>query len=245
MPVVTTYIQGGLGNQMFQIAIALCVGWRDNCEVIFKKIDQTDNSITKRVSYWDSVFHRVKSDENFNLPEYRIHEHHNHIFMDIPRITIDSTLFGFFQTSRYFYGFGERLKSVFSMTEKQQEWVQKLSLDNVVGVHVRRTDYVKLGWTLPSDFYKKCLDMEECKGKKVLVFSDDLDWCKEYFGDKVSYFEGYSDIENFYALSSCGVIVMANSTFSWWAAYLSKAVVIAPKSGWFNDDISEKGWIVV
>jgi hypothetical protein len=91
--------------------------------------------------------------------------------------------------------------------------------------------------------------------KNVLVFSDDIEWTKTTFVDKnFKIIEGEPDYMDLYIMSMCTNNIIANSTFSWWAAWLNKnpdKLVIAPKN-WFSDDYEHdidelipKSWITL
>jgi hypothetical protein len=74
--------------------------------------------------------------------------------------------------------------------------------------------------------------------RKFVVFSDDMEFAKKYFeGDKFSFDESENDIESFNKLASCDGHIIANSSWSWWAAYLSPnhGKIIVPKR-WFADE---------
>ena len=115
-----------------------------------------------------------------------------------------------------------------------------------VAIHVRRAAnpinpdepeyyensfYVNLWET---DYYEKA--MAEFPGASFLVFSDDIEWCKKQpiFG-KCDFSEG-DELTDFNRMAGCRGIIMANSSFSWWAAYLSTGKVIAPSyDKWYCD----------
>jgi hypothetical protein len=107
---------------------------------------------------------------------------------------------------------------------------------DMVGVHVRRGDYVNNNFYVdltetPYYFDAMALFPKE----KFLIFSDDIEWCerqKLFKGQEFS--KGKTDVEDMNLLAGCKGIIMANSSFSWWSAYLSSAKVIAPKE-WFRD----------
>lgn len=76
---------------------------------------------------------------------------------------------------------------------------------------------------------------------KFLVFSDDIPWCKEQEIFKDCEFSVGTEIEDLNRMASCQGIIMANSSFSWWAAYLSKARVVAPSyQRWYTDGDSNR-----
>jgi hypothetical protein len=84
-------------------------------------------------------------------------------------------------------------------------------------------------------------------GRKFLVFSDDIAFAKMYFeGDKFAFDESENDIDAFNRMASCDSQIIANSSFSWWAAYLnpnhSKKVVAPGVDKWFADGIKRVGY---
>jgi len=100
-----------------------------------------------------------------------------------------------------------------------------------VGLHVRRGDYVGVPThhtDLASTKYyfmalRKMKDLLHYDNINVIVFSDDIDFCKEYFKDQsLIYYAPVTDpVTDLFTLSLCDHFVIANSSFSWWAAYLS------------------------
>ena len=120
------------------------------------------------------------------------------------------------------------------------------SLDQVA-IHVRRGKnpihasepaysdnpfYVDLSKT---DYYERAMEM--FPNEKFLVFSDDIEWCKQQdlFKDW-AFSEGNDEVTDMNLMASCKGVIMANSSYSWWAAYLSKGKVVAPKK-WYSDGI--------
>lgn len=103
-----------------------------------------------------------------------------------------------------------------------------------VGIHIRRGDYVDLGWQLPEDYYARSLHSmtENYNGFTLFVFSDDLEWCREHaqelglsYADKIVYVSGNTK-ENSYIdmqlMSMCENLVMSNSAFCYLAALMNK-----------------------
>lgn len=109
-----------------------------------------------------------------------------------------------------------------------------------VSIHVRRGDYVKNKFYTDlweTGYYDRA--MELFPHDTFLVFSDDIEWCKEHFkGNRFEFFHG-TEIEDMNVMAGCKSNIIANSSFSWWAAYLnpnSNRKVIYPKS-WYSDGI--------
>ena len=75
--------------------------------------------------------------------------------------------------------------------------------------------------------------MEQFPNDKFLIFSDDMDWCKRNFIGDFKFHEG-NELEDFSAMSRCKGHIIANSSFSWWAAYLGGGKTVAPQK-WFSN----------
>jgi hypothetical protein len=74
-----------------------------------------------------------------------------------------------------------------------------------------------------------------------LIFSDDIQWCKNHFiGNEFTFIEGFEDWEDLILMSLCDANIITNSTFSWWARWLSKnnEMTVAPNK-WFNYNSNE------
>ena len=119
------------------------------------------------------------------------------------------------------------------ITEEVYDVLCDILHDNfdAIGVHVRRGDYLKLGWALDMDYYKRAMDFIKSKldDPKFYVFTDDVEYCENNFpGCRII---SIGPVEDFYLMSMCGGFnIIANSTFSWWAAFLNhrKRGVIQP-----------------
>ncbi len=139
----------------------------------------------------------------------------------------------------------------------------KMSSENAVSIHIRRSDYlegnskVSLGEVCTLDYYKNAIKYlhNRNRASTVYFFSDDMQWVKEnlVLKDAVyverEMFDAYEDWYDMYLMSLCKDNIIANSTFSWWGAWLNQnpdKVVIAPKV-WNNlcdyQDICPPDWV--
>lgn len=245
--VVTRNI-GRLGNNMFQIA----------------------NSIgyAKRYGYtwasdaWGGVSEPYSSIHQTypNLPKehfgsgVRFHEHNNE-FCQLHRMHKDDCHFdyhphpdlgpnvsftGFYQSYKYFENAEEEVKKVFELPH----WKE---YEDYVSIHVRRGDYVQYSGSFPPitvDYVERALGkLIHLNPIKLIVFSDDIAWCKQnmsHWTGIVEFSECRTDRQDLEIMASCRHHIIANSTFSWWAAYLGhnpERIVIAPsckRGSWFG-----------
>lgn len=151
---------------------------------------------------------------------------------------------GWFQSEKYFKYYRSLLLRELTPKKKiviNKELRQILEKDDTVSIHVRRGDYKKYGSMLPLQYYKKAYRRIRDEGDfTYMIFSDDLEWVKDNFGfiNKkylVNEDGRLKDYEELMIMSRCHHNIIANSTFSWWGAWLNvhkDKVVIAPKR-WF------------
>jgi len=174
---------------------------------------------------------------------------------------------GYWMSYKYFKDYEDIIKKDFTIRKEKLERVQYLADEinncNSVAVHVRCGDkmeakYLKLYGELSASYYKSGIEyITEKKGNLHLyVFSDDIEMAKNYLPVNVpcTYVSKYiskSAIEDFYLITQCKNVIMANSTFSWWAAYLnshSDKIVVTPER-WYNissydyKDIYYPSWV--
>lgn len=177
----------------------------------------------------------------------------------------NTMLIGYWQTEKYFLAIKNILIKDFKFPGERNDNKQKI-LDIIkkrqsVSVHVRRGDYFnnnqvnEIHGNCGLEYYLTALDI--IKGKiqnpQIFIFSDDLDWVKENmdFGERVIYVEGLEAGDDMFLMTQCNHNIIANSSFSWWGAWLNPnpgKVVIAPLK-WFNtnvknaEDIIPESWV--
>lgn len=133
----------------------------------------------------------------------------------------------YLQDPKYFEGFEDEIRSLYS---------QGVEAIDMVSVHIRRTDYVNNPFYVnlcETDYYNQA--MNQFSDEKFLIFSDDREFCKTAFPG-IQIFDGKTDIEDFNAMAGCKGHIIANSSFSWWAAFVGGGKVVAPKQ-WYSDGV--------
>ncbi|MFY0651320.1 MAG: alpha-1,2-fucosyltransferase [Cyclobacteriaceae bacterium] len=271
---VISKIQGGLGNQLFQFAAAKSLSLNKKVPLILdiSHYKQRHNqSITNRSFLLDKIINSpIIYSHNWRVRLHKsINRYQDYIEKDfgyspqINNVPDNVTLNGYFQSEKYFaHNTAAICNSINSLYEANGQ-LESPS----IGVHVRRGDYLTntiaynvLG-PLDIEYYIKGLNRLEKalnipkESMRIKVFSDDLDWCKQAF----TFLHGHEfinsgdPIKDLNLMSQCDHQIIANSSFSWWAAWLNKnveKVVIAPQS-WFKDttksinDLLPRGWITL
>ena len=166
---------------------------------------------------------------------------------------------GFWQTEKYFLDIEDTLRKDLSFREqptgKNAEWMEKIKGCHAVSVHIRRGDVItvaktnKLYGTITNDYYRDAIQkmIEFNKDSVFFFFSDDMEWVKENIKTSYPsyYIDGNDDAHNYEDLrlmSSCNNHIIANSSFSWWGAWLNpdkNKKVIGPVNWMSTRDISE------
>ena len=288
-------IMGGLGNQMFQYAFGKALEAKTGRRVIYDNswFEEAQkwivNQETKETKYGVvvrdynlDIFKNI--DINF-ATEKQLHKCKNKVvetkefIYDEDLITIKkpSHFEGYFQNEGYLKDIKDRLKKEFQFPEIEkdnefnQNWLKKIKeCESPIFIHVRRGDYLNLGWGLSTEYYKKAIEYikDQVKNPTFFVFGQD---CEEYIKNEFGVNEGINGVnkENpseFYIIGEnnsknkqdwkdialmleCKHAIIANSTFSWWGAWLGKAnngIVIAP-TPFINgkDDIICEKWVKI
>ncbi len=140
---------------------------------------------------------------------------------------------GFWQSYKYFEEFRESLLLELTLKDHSPEALAKRLPQQgpCVAIHVRRTDYLeddRYGF-LGEEYYSTALRFlgERLENPCFMVFSDDIDWCRQHLqtGEQTHYISsasGLADYEELYLMSLCSHQVIANSSFSWWGAWLNR-----------------------
>ncbi len=147
---------------------------------------------------------------------------------------------GFFQSDFYINQTPERpllqLKKKY-VNEFEQYFGELFKQEKTIVVHIRRTDYLTYGKrdiSLPAEYFKKCLaGLGNIDSYQVIFVSDDMEFVKNEFPAKPNYiFTANNEIIDFQIIKNADIAIISNSTFAWWACYLSdkKQQVYAPKN---------------
>lgn len=144
------------------------------------------------------------------------------------------------QSPEHFAGHEDYIKEVFSegITPHQEPFVS---------LHVRRGDYVKhpmFEQLWATDYYDRAM-AQFPRDSKFLIFSDDIEWCRrKWSGTQFQFSWGRNEIEDMNIMAGCQHNIIANSSFSWWGAYLNpnpNKIVVYPKA-WHTDGIVRVGF---
>ena len=250
MTVAFNYLgkMGQLGNQMFQFAATLGVARYTGVTYTIPNhdevlIDGLGNRL--RIELFD-CFDIKPENTGILKTDYVVREKG---FEFDPSVLssreVDYTLHGFFQTEKYFKHCARELREQFSfknyIVDECNDIIEEC-FDNPIALHIRRGDYlINSGnhYNHSLDYYEKALKKFDAN-RQVVIFSDDSKWCMEqelFSDDRFLVSDATGPYHDLYMMTQCSDFIIANSTFSWWGAWLAnKGKVIAPKK-WFGPNL--------
>lgn len=258
----TCELGGGLGNQLFMIFNTIRYAHEHDLSFWFKYTTSFPSNTT-RYPYWDTLFTNLLlfvKDQPYD--QNAVYMKEDHLFSTTNPVVLQ----GYFQRPKYFKEYYTKIYSLIGVDEKKQHVLKKLgcALDlNATSLHFRLGDYKKYQQCHPIlqyDYYQKSVEriVNDTHCTNFLYFYEDED--REYveatiqrLKDELRQFDltftsskpfGLDDWEEMLLMSMCKHHIIANSTFSWWGAYLNsnefKKVIYPEKWFGFVEDMSER-----
>ncbi len=295
--VIIVRIFGGLGNQMFQFAVAKSLA--ENCGAILKlDINSYKNPVKSETPrQWElGIFQNIgegfssRGEVNTIVPQFknpiarrlyrfvisRIGSLNRNYLLDrsfsfrpiktrSDKVYID----GYWQSYKYFNTNENLIRRQFNLSYLESElslqpFITVIKTSCSVSLHVRRGDYIsnlnakRFNGVCNISYYQRAIETIRSIQKDnlhIFVFSDDIEWCKKnlVLTDKHAFVNSNSVAGDLYLMSICKHNIIANSTFSWWGAWLNsneQKIVVAPKE-WHkghiigSDDLLPANWIKI
>lgn len=267
---------GGLGNQMFEYAFYLSLRYKNPFAVYAFDTSASDSS--HNGYELDRVFYIDSSREcNRYAFLYKLERHHYVDFTEVSEenaIVYESNVYskiwhshiyiGYWQTEKYFKHITTIVRNAFRFREellsKKTKQMMRIIREskNAISLHVRRGDYVGIGntKTFGMEYYDAAVKKmrEKYKDATLFVFSDDPEWVRKNLLYEnmmvVDWNIGKDAWQDMYLMSQCQHNIIANSSFSWWGAWLNSnpdKIVVAPKK-WMTwepeqSDIIPNSWL--
>ena len=234
---------GRLGNQMFQYAslrgIAANRGYDfgippSNFENVWSdhqlfEVFELPHLPKNNIKLLDRGCSPVAKERTFGFDEPLFNQCPNEI-----------SILGFFQTEKYFRKISDSIREDFTFRSHILEPCKEMmsGVDNPISLHIRRTDYLTDNnhTTLDLDYYEKALGEFE-DDRPVIVFSDESSWCQEqeiFSDDRFLISESEDNAIDMCLMSLCTGHIIANSSFSWWGAWLSNSKKVVAPVKWFG-----------
>jgi hypothetical protein len=280
---------GGLGNQLFQIFTTISYALKTNNEYKFLNIKTLGGEgTTLRYTFWDTFLKNLQPTLTNEFPDLVFLKQENFEYKEIPFSLIKNRnvcIHGYFQSYKYIEEKFDIIYQLLGIEERKKEVFLKLDADykkdfhNAISMHFRLGDYKKYAYfhpILPPSYYEKSIQniLENNKGidiKNVFYFCEEEDletveqtilYCKNHFPQLnfIKIPNDFQDWEQMLIMSECKHHIIANSSFSWWGAYLGYQILNQDKpnklvcypSLWFvptakenTKDLYPKDWIKI
>lgn len=271
-------LAGGLGNQLFQYAFARRICVKNNIPFLLFNTDSYEdeslgrtfglrhmnikgseikNRQVKKIFSRNSKYNRIVS----ALHLYEQIEENGFVLQQIERKTgFLTSVTGYWQSASYFNDIRALLLKEILPTQipTYPGWIKE---QTTVAIHVRRTDYLqeaRYGF-LGSLYYARAISYMKSQFTNPLfiVFSDDMEWCRQEFKEEDFLFfddkAWHADYLQLHLMSKCTHQIIANSTFSWWGAWLnsrSDKIVLRPSTPFLEKKLQyeahyPEAWIAI
>ncbi len=254
---VVANLSGGIGNQMFQYAAAYAYAKEHNKTIVVSDwpvdLIRAFNLYFLRFRKNDTCFYPA-------MPKGRRKEISAKLSrgQDVSGFLTDPDIIqisGYFQNERFFKKYAADIRELFTFSEPFPIETEKLKSEiesrNAVSIHIRRGDYVYYNYHLMSDgYYKRAMKYiaRRVDNPHFYIFSDDIDWVEKNmkFNYPHTFVKSNRERDSYwdmYLMSLCKHNIIANSTFSWWGAWLNKhpdKIVISPDVWGFIKDTPQK-----
>lgn len=275
---ITCNLMGGLGNQIFQIFTTISYAIKSRNKFKFLNVSTLGSgSTTIRYTFWNSFFSKLQPFliDNISQPIHVIREK-DFTYNELPiyeMVGRDCLIYGYFQSYKYFHENYEIICRIIGLGKMKDELLKKLNLNdeylkNCISMHFRLGDYKKIQEFHPLatyEYYRNSLNFIKNKTSEtynILYFCEDIDIDdvmitinrleKEF--PQYIFIRGENileDWEQMLFMSCCHHNIIANSSFSWWAAYFNfwPDKIICYPSIWFGEkannntkDLCPKEW---
>jgi hypothetical protein len=252
---IVTKIRGGLGNQLFTYAAGRSLALENDTDLLLdiswyaaggREFLLDEFCIEGSISRQD---HSGSADGvGLNQPQWNFE-------LGFRQPDQDRFISGWWQSERFFEPNAETIKQDLQprdqdVTRHAKTLTDQYRVDNgaLVSIHCRRGDYVHLSaqdkfHLIGAGYYDRAKSVFP-SSTRFIVFSDDPEWCEDNLADSRTRVVDVKDpVLSFVAMQSCDHHIIANSTFSWWAAWLSETedtiVVTPPQQQWFGSELAK------
>jgi hypothetical protein len=251
-PIITVELCGGFGNQLFQFCNAINIALDNDTLIEFKMVDRKRKFGLERLGINESLLYRPKI-SNFeelhviHQDNYRksagtcLFQEKKFTYQAPPKISRDTRIVGYFQTPKYFVKYNSHLVNylrskleISQHSHSNDELVAHIRLGDMAHNHSTRAFH----GIVSEEYLLQARNLLGSDGPLTIVSESIHDVKKFYprFSKEARDIRNGSLLDDFRFLSKAKHLIISNSTFSWWAAYLSEAHVVAPTQ-WFSPEV--------
>ncbi len=263
---LTIKLQGGLGNQLFMIFATIAHAIEYKQPVIFSKHIYTDPNTTLRHTYWDTILSRLRYLTAIASKQFKVYAYPQHHYVKISPQKGNYCLDGYFQSYKYFQKYQEQIYTLLKLHAQRMKIKQryigyfrtssKVPVKNIISLHFRIGDYKLPKFSgfhniMTMDYYiaaiREIINQLKNRHLAILCFGEKQDtfvinkkiaYLQKTFPTCLFYLCDHQipDWQQLLLMSCCQHHIIANSSFSWWGAYINdypKKIVCYPER-WFG-----------
>jgi len=237
---ISVHLKGGLGNQLFQLGFLDYIRYKSDRQIYLSDL-KSPETIHSKEQYFESIFQEWKIFYKQTAGSY-IHE--------TPTMCIEEDIgnicyVGYFQNYTYI----QPIKDSFIKKLKFNEKILNKYPDihKKTFIHIRGGDYLTVPYhdVCTKEYYEEAM---KHFNTDFVIFTNDISYAFEQFPNIPIIEE--SEVDSLYLMSKCSGCICANSSFSWWGAYLNSDRKIVIPSKWVNGEYHHEtyrvsGWIVI
>lgn len=257
---ITCKMNGGLGNQLFEIFNTISLAIDNNTDFVFLYT----TFVTNRSTYWENFLNKLKKYTVENLPNIE-HQYCEPCFEYVPvKYHQNMCLNGYFQSEKYFANNYNKITEIIGLSELINNLKEKIGsnydFNNTISMHFRLGDYKYNPYAHPIltlDYYINSIEhiinktnkndytvIYYCENEDMSTVNGNINALQNKFESfKFVRFRGdYADHEEMLSMSLCTHNIIANSTFSWWGAYFNtnNEKIITYPCIWFGPKLADK-----
>lgn len=277
--IIITQLTGGLGNQLFQYAIAKTIALKNGVPMKmdlsffkdykwhvyslapfkinenFASVEECTNLLHPSLSFFKRVVNKLT--KNNTSVSYKLEERGFAFDATILEEKPPKYMIGYWQSEKFFEPIREIIRKDFEVkippSPENKVILDTILANNSVSIHIRRGNYVSdevinnFHGTCSMEYYNQAIlyFKERIDNPIFYIFSNDIPWSRDHLnfeGAKVfvDLNDDTTDYEDLRLMQNCKHQIIANSTFSWWAAWLNtnpSKIIIAPKQWFANDEM--------
>jgi hypothetical protein len=259
-------IKGGLGNILFQLATGISFAIEQNTKFSVSNYDwhiqylnseKERNPILNHAEEYSFYFRKLQTKKH---PDNILQIQYPFTYFEDINLNYNCLIDGYFQSEKYFKKNRAAILKQFNLPlNKQIKTYLKypfLFKKRTTSIHIRRGEYLTspIHFNQTMEYYYNSMEILKSKTDLFVIFSDDIEWCKNQFKNgNFIFIEREKDYIEIFLMSKCSNNIICNSSFSWWGAWLNKnksKTVIAPKQ-WFKTtepstiDLIPENWIIL
>ena len=256
--VITAYLMGGLGNQLFQIFATIAYSLTNKIPFIFPHRKNSGEAQYRQTVYWDNLLSNLSNFTYKGIKRLPIYKERKFTYEELPTKNIQGfKLFGYFQNEKYFKSQYENIIKLIGLRKQQEKIIVP---EKCISLHFRIGDYVLPQFKdahplIPIEYYINAINhiMGLSPPKNVLYFCEKqnnntvekkITILKEKFPQLtfIKASDEKEDWEQILMMSCCEHNIIANSSFSWWGAYFNgnKDKIVYYPSVWFGPKLADK-----